>query len=178
MLFSWRREPILPVHTAHLSRRSVRERVTGKQQEHVSISMEQTLLRAHDDRLLPPRTQRRKPQIPIESRLIRRVDPRWLGGVLRFESKRVNEPGLSIVRALELDFVTAARHHGEQSIAVRDTKWLQHRYGRGRQRQRSYHPHHFHQRYVENPRQHPRGRSKLQRGELCTEFLAPILLRL
>src|SRR5258708_34022823 len=100
----------------------MREGIPRKKQQRVRIAAKQTLLRSNDDRLLPPRAQRRKPQIPVEARLIRRVNPRWLGGILRFESKRENQPGLPIVRALKFDFETAARHHGEKPATVTGAK--------------------------------------------------------
>src|SRR2546429_5378951 len=99
-LFLWRRKPILPTHRAYLPRRSMRERIPRKKQQHIGISAEQTLLCPHHDWLLPPRTQRRKPQIPIEPRLIRRVNPRRLAWVLRLETEGIHEPGLSVVGTL------------------------------------------------------------------------------
>src|SRR5256885_86461 len=155
-LFRWRRNRVWTHHTTNLPRRSVREGIPRKKQQHLRIAPKQALLRAHHDRLLSPRTQRREPQIPIEPRLIRSVNARRLRGVLRFESKWVSEPVLSIVRALEVDFIAAARHHRKQPIAVRDAKRLQHRHGHGRKRPRLDHPHHLRERGIENPREQHR----------------------
>src|SRR5260370_8760819 len=153
----------------------MREGIPRKKQQRVRIAAKQTLLRSNDDRLLPPRAQRRKPQIPVEARLIRRVNPRWLGGILRFESKRVNQPGLPIVRALKFDFVTAARHHGEQPVTVRDAKWLQRRNRCRRQPPWLDHPHHLRERGIEDPREHHGRHSKPQCGNLRSESLLPFL---
>src|SRR5437773_12352000 len=105
----------------------MQERIPRKKQQHIGISSEQTLLCPHHDWLLPPRTQRRKPQIPIEPRLIRRVNPRRLAWVLWLETEGIHEPGLSVVGTLGRDFIDPARHNGQQPIAVLVTKRIQRR---------------------------------------------------
>src|SRR6266404_4620973 len=112
--FVWRREPVLPYHSSYLMRRSVRERIPRKKQQHVGITAQQTLFRTHDDGLLPPGAQRRKPQVPIEPRLIRSVNPWRFARILRLVAEEINQPVLSVVRALKFDFVAPACHHCEQ----------------------------------------------------------------
>src|SRR5260370_8240102 len=92
--------------------------------------------------------------MPIEPRLIRSVDSGRFGGVLWLEAEGINEPRLSIVRALELNFVAAARHHCEQPVTVRDAKWLQRRNRRGPTRPWLDNPHHLSDRRIENPPHH------------------------
>src|SRR5437660_3669918 len=46
--FLWSCEPVLPNHGAHLSRRSLRERISRKEQEHIGIDAQPTFLRAHN----------------------------------------------------------------------------------------------------------------------------------
>src|SRR5260370_23821756 len=113
--------------------------------------------------------------MPIEPRLIRSVASGGLGGVLWREAEGINEPGVSIVRALELNFVAAARHHCEQPVPVRDAKWLQRRNRRGPTRPWLDHPHHLRERRIENPRQHHGSHGELQREELRPECLSPFV---
>src|SRR6266404_1255689 len=159
--FVWRREPVLPYHSSYLMRRSVRERIPRKKQQHVGIATQQTLFRTHDDGLLPPGAQRRKPQVPIEPRLIRRIYSRRLARILWFVTKGIDQPVLSVVRALKFDLVAPACHHRKQSIAVRNSERLQRRNRCRPPRPRVDHPHHLRHRRIENPRQHHRPRSDL-----------------
>src|SRR5260370_21718898 len=87
----------------------MRKRVYRKKQQHIGIASKQTLLRAQDDRLLPPRTERRKPQIPIEPWLVRRVNPRRPAWVLWLVAERLNEPRFPVVPALKIDFAPSPR---------------------------------------------------------------------
>ena len=75
--------------------------------------------------------QRCEPQIPIEPRLIRRINSWCLIQRLRLVAKQIRRPVLSIVRSLKFDLVSAARHHREQPVLIRNAERIQPR-NRGR----------------------------------------------
>src|SRR5579871_1470410 len=93
-------EPVLPNHRAHEPRRLGRKGIRFKERHNIRTTREQPLLCAHDDWIGAPIAQRSKPQIPVESRLIRRVDARRLVRILGLISKLVGCPILPIHRTL------------------------------------------------------------------------------
>src|SRR5579862_429774 len=109
-------EPILPNHGPHLHRRIGSERISGKKFEHARIVLEQQHFRAHNPVVFAPTSQRRKPEVPIEARLVRRVDLRWLGRVLGLVTEGIRSPGRAIPGALEFDFEARRSHHGKESV--------------------------------------------------------------
>src|ERR1700737_3999044 len=90
------REPVLPEHRADLSRRLLRKRIAGKKGQHILVIGKEPQLRVRHDRILAPGTQGCEPQVPIEPRLIRRVDSRWFIKILRLVAKWVSLPALAI----------------------------------------------------------------------------------
>src|SRR5580704_7905501 len=125
------REPVLPEYRADLSRWFLRKRIAGKECQHILVIGKEPELRVRHNRILAPGTQRREPKVPIEPRLIRRVDPGRFIHVLRLEAKRVSHPVLAIWRTLEFDLVSAARHHREEPVLISYPEWLKRGY-RGR----------------------------------------------
>ena len=75
--------------------------------------------------VLAPVAQRREPEVPVEARLIGRVDARRFVERLRLVAKLIGGPVHAVVGALEFDLVAAARHHGEEAVLVGDAKWLE-----------------------------------------------------
>src|ERR1700722_5990213 len=69
-------KPVLPEDRAHLVWRPLRKRIGGKQREHVRIVGEQPSLGAQHHGVVAPLAERCEPQIPIQSRLIGRVNAR------------------------------------------------------------------------------------------------------
>src|ERR1700674_5415375 len=90
------REPVLPEHRADLSRRLLRKRIASKKGQHILVTGKEPQLRVRHDRILAPGTQGCEPQVPIEPRLIRRVDSRWFIQILRLVAKWVSLPALAI----------------------------------------------------------------------------------
>src|SRR5581483_4501268 len=105
------REPILPKDGPHLLGRVAIEWIARKQRQHIGRVIQQALLRAGHNRVFAPRAQRCEPQIPVETRLIRRIDAGPLRRILRFVTERIRAPVLAITRSLKLDLIAAARHH-------------------------------------------------------------------
>src|SRR5581483_10461027 len=93
------------------------------------------LFRERNNLVLLPVAERSEPEVPVEPRLIRRVDAWTLVERLRLVAERVGGPVLTIVGALELDLVATAGHHGEEAILISDAKRFQHRDRRCWQRQ-------------------------------------------
>src|SRR5579862_2195893 len=130
--FCDRGEPVLPEHRTDLSRRVLRKRIGGKKGQHILVIGKQSHLRVRHDRIVTPGTQGCEPQVPIEARLIRRVDPRRLVQILRLVAKRVSHPVPSILRTLEFDLVPSARHHREEAVLIGNPERLKCGYrGRG-----------------------------------------------
>src|SRR5271156_2674478 len=135
------REPVLILDRARLSRRRAREWIARKQRQHVRLIFQQTFFRPHHKARLLPRSQRREPQIPLEPRLIRRVNSRRFINCLRLVTKRVRDPRFSVQRALKFDLITLVRHHRKKPIRIRDAKRFErlHRL-RGQRQSRHEHP--------------------------------------
>src|SRR5258707_13350716 len=91
------------------------------------------LVGANRDRIRPAGTEGGEPQVPVEARLVRRVNARRLGGVLRLKAKRIDQPSLTIGGAPELNLVTAAGDFSEKAITIRHTALFYRRDGRGRE---------------------------------------------
>src|SRR5580692_8500225 len=72
-----------------------------------------------------PVAERSEPQVPLEARLVGSVNAWSFVERLRLVTEKIGRPVLPVVRALEFDFITAASHHGKQTILVGDAKWLQ-----------------------------------------------------
>src|SRR5690348_7163855 len=68
-------EPVLPPHRAHQAWRAGSKWVASEQSQHARTVLEQTLLREHHPARLLPWTERGEPEIPVEARLVWRVDP-------------------------------------------------------------------------------------------------------
>ena len=75
-LFLHRGEPVLPEYRARESGWRVRKRIGLEQAEHIGIIRQQSFFGQWNDLVLAPFPQRCEPEIPLESRLIRRVNPR------------------------------------------------------------------------------------------------------
>src|SRR5436190_9518499 len=115
------REPVLPPDGAHERRRRPRRKwIAAEQPQHARAVLEQPLLRQHDPGRLLPRAERREPEVPLEPRLVRRIDARPLERILRLVPEGVRYPRDAVAAPLELDLVARLGHHGEQPIRVRD----------------------------------------------------------
>src|SRR5262249_28065217 len=96
--------------------------VAGEEREDRTLPFEEALLGLDDPLVGAPGAERGEPEVPLEARLIRRVDA-WRGlWILRLVTGRVGLPSDAVARALELDFVTRLRHHGEETVAVGDAR--------------------------------------------------------
>ena len=91
------------------------------------VVREQAAFRTQDEWIIAPLAERREPQVPIEARLIGRVDARSFVQLLRLMPEGIGDPCFAVVGALEFDFVAAARHHGEKAIAIGDAKGIEQR---------------------------------------------------
>src|SRR5712691_3724865 len=134
-LLRTRREPVLPDDRAHAARRLSLERIAREEAENRWLALQQSRLAVHHPGVLVPAAQRSEPQIPLEARLVRRVDPRRDIHVLGLEAEGIRRPGPAVRRALELDLVPVLRHDGEEAVAVRDPQRLE-RNGRPEERPR------------------------------------------
>src|SRR5262245_17545438 len=87
-----------------------------------------TLQQAHTEIDEPPIalivTERGKPHLPIETRLVRRDKPRTALEVAWLVFEFVRHPGLPVVAAFDDDFGALCGHHGEQAVAVHAAKGL------------------------------------------------------
>src|SRR6266511_3995140 len=115
-------EPILPLDRAYRHRRLARERIAGEELQHRRLILQQPHFRVEHPAIVDPGAQHREPQVPLESRLIRREEARCLAHVLRLVAEWIGDPRLAIRGALELDFVSRARHDREKSVTVRDAE--------------------------------------------------------
>src|SRR5260370_11242879 len=88
-LFFERRKPILPENGTHLFRGLLRKRVCGEQREHVGAAFEEVLFGARHDGIRTPGAEGSEPQIPVEARLVRRIEARSLGRSSRLLSEGV-----------------------------------------------------------------------------------------
>src|SRR5450755_3483499 len=105
-----------------------------------------------------PLAERSKPQIPIETRLIGRVNARRLTRILGLESKWIRRPVFAVLRTLKLDFIAPARHGSEQTVTVGNSKWFQRDDRESRQRcTRPKHPHQQRSAGAEKPSTHHAG---------------------
>ena len=89
-------EPVLPEQYANLTGRIASKRIVRKERKDILIVREQSQLGIRHDRILAPRAQRSKPQVPIKSRLIGGIDPRPLIQCLWLVAKRICHPILSV----------------------------------------------------------------------------------
>src|SRR6266849_2987027 len=112
--------------------------------------------------------------MPVEARLIGRVDARSLVGILRLVAEGVRKPSLAVVRTLKLDFVAAASHDGEEAVAVRDSKGLEGGYWRGWEgRAGPDHPEEENGAGVEEAREDYGGERDFHYGEVVGESVLP-----
>src|SRR5258707_6834616 len=102
-----------------------RERITGKECQYILVVREQAHFGVGHDRILAPRPQRSEPQVPIKARLIWRIDSGWLIQFLWLIAKRICDPSLSVCGALELNFISSARHYREESVTIGNSEWFQ-----------------------------------------------------
>src|SRR5258708_23672646 len=100
----------------------IREGIPYKEQKDVLVACEEMFFGANDDRIRTPGTEGGEPQVPVEARLVRRVNAGCLGGALRLKAKRIDQPSLTIGGALELNLRTAAAHYTEKAITIGDTE--------------------------------------------------------
>src|SRR4029078_625400 len=82
----------LPPDSSHQRWRFALKRTISEQSQHRRTSLEQPPLREHDPRRFLPRSERREPEIPLESRLIGRIDPRPFAHILRLVPKSIRHP--------------------------------------------------------------------------------------
>src|SRR6202035_610750 len=100
------------------------------------------------------------------------VDARRFVGILGLVAKWVGSPILAVIRALEFDFVAAASHYREKTIAVGNAKRLQCRDRRGRKwRTAPNHPQKEHGAGVEEPHEHDRGEGEFEGGQVASPCL-------
>src|SRR5260370_19943240 len=83
------------------------------------------LFGARHDGIRTPGAEGSEPQIPVEARLVGRIDARSLVRILRLVAEGVCKPSLAVVRTLKFDFVAAASHNGEEAVAVCDAERLE-----------------------------------------------------
>src|ERR1700733_5740823 len=124
-LLRHRGEPILPENGTKIPRRGVGERISGEELEDVVVVGEEELLGARDDGVLRPRAERGKPEIPVEARLIGRIEAGGAGKILRLVTEGIGRPGGAVVGALELDLVAVRSHHGEEAVLIGDAEGLE-----------------------------------------------------
>ena len=110
-----------------MPRRSLRKGIGGEEREYVRVFRKQPPFGAQDERIVAPLAERREPQVPIESRLVGRRCAA-LCSAPAVVTEGIRNPGLAVVRTLEFDFVTVARHHREQSVPVGDSKRIEQGY--------------------------------------------------
>lgn len=110
------------------------KRVPGEKAKDLRATFQEADLGAGDDRCAVPGGERGEPEVPVEARLVRRVDARAIVRVLRFEAKEIGRPVLVIVGALKLDLVAVRRHVGEKAVLVGDAERL--KQGDGTERHR------------------------------------------
>ncbi len=103
-----RGEPVLPKYGTHIAGRRLRKRIAPEKREHILVVLKQPLFGEWNKIVLPPVAQRRKPQVPVEARLIRRVDAGSLVQRLRLVAERIRCPVLAVIRTLEFDLVSAS----------------------------------------------------------------------
>src|SRR6516162_3178318 len=109
------REPVLPQHRPHSLGRSIPERVRPEKGQDIFVVQEQLLLGAHHKGIFAPTTERGKPQVPLEARLVGSVNAGSFVDGLRFVAERVRRPVLPVVRTLKFNFVTRPGHAPEQA---------------------------------------------------------------
>src|SRR5439155_22229052 len=97
LLFCHGGEPVLPEHCTYLGGWLARKRITCKESEHIGIVFEQSHLGIGHNWIFTPRAEWGEPQVPVETRLIRRVDARRLARVLGVITKRMRDPILPIL---------------------------------------------------------------------------------
>src|SRR5215468_6416591 len=157
-------KPILPKHRTNLSGRLTEKWISLEEVDYILAALKQSNLGVGHDRIVSPGSQRRKPQIPVEARLIRRIDARRFIQCLRFVAEGVGGPILPVVRALKLNLISAPCHHGEESVSIRNAEWLKRGDRRSRQWNIDEHPSHRHGGCVGDPSQ--QERSRCQSGHL------------
>src|SRR5579859_4404149 len=118
-------EPVLPEDGADIAGRRAAKGIAGEEAEHIARVGQQQLFGAGDDGVLRPRAERGEPQVPVEARLVGRVDARPGGEVLRFVAEGIRDPGGAVVRALELDLVAVRGHDREEAVLIGDAERLQ-----------------------------------------------------
>src|SRR6266850_7556626 len=99
-------------------RRRSPERVVREQPENRLLTLEQPPSEAPEPRLLIELAERRKPHLPIETRLIRRHPGRAPPEVAGLVLELVWQPRGAIVRALDNDFGSGGGHDGKQTVAI------------------------------------------------------------
>ena len=118
--------------TARTSRGGpLRKGILLKKSENVVVFGKQPHFGLGHNRIVPPRAERSKPQVPVESRLIGRVKPRWRTEVLGLIAERICHPGFSIFGPLELDLVSASGHDAKEAVSISDAKRLKRLHRRG-----------------------------------------------
>src|SRR5215469_15240647 len=76
-------------------------------------------------RAFAPVAERSEPQVPIEARLVRRVNAWSFGGILRLVAERIRDPVLAVIRSLKLNLKAFPGHAAKQAVLVCDSKRLE-----------------------------------------------------
>src|SRR6266851_3444282 len=133
------------------------------------------LFGARHDGIRTPRAEGSEPQIPVEARLVGRIDARSLVGILRLVAEGVCVPSLAIVRTLKFDFVAAAGHNGEEAVAVCDAERLERGYWRGWEgRAGPDHPEEENSAGVKEAREDYGGERDFEKGKVAGDSGLPV----
>ena len=98
------------------------ERDCTEQGGHLRRIFQQPLQEPRKPGILGRRSQRGKPHLPVEARLVRKIPRRSPHDVARFVFERIFAPVNAIVRAFDDDFRPRGSHHREQAIRIDDAQ--------------------------------------------------------
>src|SRR5215208_2880935 len=114
---------IFVTHHSNKARRSFAKRIFRQQGENLRRAAQQMFTKGNHPWVLLRRSERGKPELPVESWLMRR-HPSW-PAIQRagFVRKLVRAPLCAIVAAFEDQFGSRMRHDREQTVVVERTKW-------------------------------------------------------
>src|ERR1700739_2012904 len=163
-------EPILPENSAYVTRRRLRKRATAEKSQYILVVLEQTLLGKRHEVVLAPVSEGCEPEVPVEARLIWRVDARCLIECLWLVAEGIWRPVLPVVRALKFDFIPAVGHHRKQSVLIGDAKRFESGDWHGGQRLvTKRNADHLHRGVVEDPCEHDGGDGETDGAEMSAE---------
>ena len=112
------REVILVQHCSDVAGRFLRKRISVKQREDIWRTFKEADEEIEEPFVLPIGTERGKPHLPIEPRLMRRDETWAIVNIAGLPAEGIGPPDLSFVAAFDDDLIPFRGHHAKKPVGI------------------------------------------------------------